>query len=253
MEPTSGRHFCQPQRLSTNRDRLGNHQGSTQDDGGTGNILLGTDATCEPRRFCCLSPPAPRARLHFEVLGQSARIELHPRGYRGCSAGNLTGPAPEAPHVGRVQASAALGAGYPEEQSYGRRCVVGAAVCTFPSTKSPTRSLMLPIAVASRIDTELVLASLKGRQRDVVVSISIEGGSARQVAARLGMTEVAVRVCLHRALKAMARTFRSDAARVGKSERRVGPTPVPKGAVPRNARASSLECPLGHSMRVLPA
>jgi RNA polymerase sigma-70 factor (ECF subfamily) len=72
----------------------------------------------------------------------------------------------------------------------------------------------VPVEVASRIDTEVVLASLKGRQRDVVVSISVEGGSARQVAARLGMSEVAVRVCLHRALKAMARTFRTDAATV---------------------------------------
>jgi RNA polymerase sigma-70 factor (ECF subfamily) len=108
-----------------------------------------------------------------------------------------------------------------------------------------------PIAIASRIDAELVLASLKGRQRDVVVSMSVEGASARQVGARLGMTEVAVRVCLHRALKAMARTFRSDAASMSKSEHQVGPMPAPRGTLPRNA-SSSLS-PLGHSMGVLPA
>jgi len=107
----------------------------------------------------------------------------------------------------------------------------------------------VPIEVASRVDTEVVLASLKGRQRDVVVSISIEGGSARQVAVRLGMTEVAVRVYLHRALNAMARTFRSETATVDKSERRLTPAPVPRGTQPRNATSSSLE----YSMRVLPA
>jgi len=107
----------------------------------------------------------------------------------------------------------------------------------------------VPIEVASCVDTEVVLASLKGRQRDVVVSISIEGGSARQVAVRLGMTEVAVRVCLHRALNAMARTFRSETATVDKSERRLTPAPVPRDTQPRNARLSSLE----YSTRVLPA
>jgi RNA polymerase sigma-70 factor (ECF subfamily) len=107
----------------------------------------------------------------------------------------------------------------------------------------------VPIDGASRVDTEVALASLKGRQRDVVVSISIEGGSARQVAVRLGMTEVAVRVCLHRALKAMARTFRAEAAVVHNSERRLTPPPVPRDTQSQNARSSSLE----YSMRVLPA
>lgn len=59
-------------------------------------------------------------------------------------------------------------------------------------------------------DAERVLAKLTGRQRDIVHAISIEGASARQVAERLGMTEGAVRVALHRALQALARTFRSE-------------------------------------------
>jgi RNA polymerase sigma-70 factor (ECF subfamily) len=59
-------------------------------------------------------------------------------------------------------------------------------------------------------DAETVIASLKGRDREIVVAISIEGASARQVAERLGMTEGAVRVALHRALKSLARAFRTD-------------------------------------------
>ena len=110
-----------------------------------------------------------------------------------------------------------------------------------------------PIEVATRADTEVVLASLKGRQRDVVMSISIEGGSARQVAVRLGMSEVAVRVCLHRALKAMAHTFRGDTASMEKSEHRVDSNSVPTGALRRSERPALLECSIGPSMGVLPA
>jgi RNA polymerase sigma-70 factor (ECF subfamily) len=58
-------------------------------------------------------------------------------------------------------------------------------------------------------DAERVIASLKGRQRDIVVAISLEGASARQVAQRLGMTEGAVRVALHRALQSLAKAFRT--------------------------------------------
>ena len=108
-----------------------------------------------------------------------------------------------------------------------------------------------PIPIASRLDTELVLTTLKGRQRDVVMSISIEGRSVRQVAARLGMSEGAVRVCLHRALKDMARTFGGDAGTVGRRERSVASTLGPSCALPGNARSSSLERPVGHSMRAL--
>jgi RNA polymerase sigma-70 factor, ECF subfamily len=60
------------------------------------------------------------------------------------------------------------------------------------------------------VDAEHVIGTLKGRQRDVVLAISIEGASARDVAQRLGMTEGAVRVVLHRALRALARAFKAD-------------------------------------------
>jgi RNA polymerase sigma-70 factor (ECF subfamily) len=57
-------------------------------------------------------------------------------------------------------------------------------------------------------DAERVIAKLKGRERDIVVSIAIGGASAREVAERLGMTEGAVRVALHRALRSLAKAFR---------------------------------------------
>src|SRR5262249_35689598 len=69
-----------------------------------------------------------------------------------------------------------------------------------------------PSVEMNGVDAERMIARLKGRQRDIVVAISIEGASARQVAQRLGMTEGAVRVALHRALQFLAKTFRADPA-----------------------------------------
>jgi RNA polymerase sigma-70 factor (ECF subfamily) len=59
-------------------------------------------------------------------------------------------------------------------------------------------------------DAERMISTLKGRQRDVVLAISIEGASTRDVARRLNMSEGAVRVALHRALKTLAKAFRAD-------------------------------------------
>jgi RNA polymerase sigma-70 factor (ECF subfamily) len=56
-------------------------------------------------------------------------------------------------------------------------------------------------------DLTRVLGSLSEKNRDIVRSISIDGHSARDVAERLGMTEVAVRVALHRSLKTLAETY----------------------------------------------
>lgn len=56
-------------------------------------------------------------------------------------------------------------------------------------------------------DVDRVLAGLSGRNREIVQAISIDGHSARDVAERLGMSEVAVRVSLHRSLKALAQTY----------------------------------------------
>lgn len=56
-------------------------------------------------------------------------------------------------------------------------------------------------------DVARILNGLSERNRDIVQSISIDGHSARDVGDRLGMTEVAVRVALHRSLKALADTY----------------------------------------------
>ncbi|WP_069305418.1 sigma-70 family RNA polymerase sigma factor [Methylobrevis pamukkalensis] len=63
-----------------------------------------------------------------------------------------------------------------------------------------------------RIDVEHILSRLGDPQRTIVHSISIEGTSVRETAARLKMTEVAVRVSLHRALKSLATFYRSENA-----------------------------------------
>ena len=60
-------------------------------------------------------------------------------------------------------------------------------------------------------DIDTLLGHLKPRQREIVRSISLNGSSIRETADRLQMTEGAVRVTLHRALKALAVLYRSSA------------------------------------------
>jgi RNA polymerase sigma-70 factor (ECF subfamily) len=59
-------------------------------------------------------------------------------------------------------------------------------------------------------DARRLLEMLPPRQRDIVRSISLEGQSIAATAARLSMTEVAVRVALHRALKSLGAAWRSS-------------------------------------------
>jgi RNA polymerase sigma-70 factor (ECF subfamily) len=59
-------------------------------------------------------------------------------------------------------------------------------------------------------DADRLLAQLSDRQREVVRSISVEALSARETAQRLGMSEGAVRVALHRALKSLAALYKDD-------------------------------------------
>lgn len=61
-------------------------------------------------------------------------------------------------------------------------------------------------------DISNAVSHLKDRERAIVVAMSIEGASARDVAERLAMSEGAVRVALHRALKSLARTLGSGTA-----------------------------------------
>jgi RNA polymerase sigma-70 factor (ECF subfamily) len=62
------------------------------------------------------------------------------------------------------------------------------------------------------IDSRRLLAALPDRQRRIVEEISLEGRRAADVAAGLGMTEGAVRVALHRALRTLAEAFRKGSA-----------------------------------------
>ncbi|MGV3550310.1 sigma-70 family RNA polymerase sigma factor [Rhizobium sp.] len=59
------------------------------------------------------------------------------------------------------------------------------------------------------MDAERLITRLRPPQDDIVRSISLGGASIRDTAERLKMTEVAVRVALHRALKTLARLYRS--------------------------------------------
>jgi RNA polymerase sigma-70 factor (ECF subfamily) len=61
-----------------------------------------------------------------------------------------------------------------------------------------------------RMDAEQLLTRLGDPQRDIVRSISLNGAGVRETAARLNMTEGAVRVALHRALKTLAALYRRD-------------------------------------------
>jgi len=60
-------------------------------------------------------------------------------------------------------------------------------------------------------DVETLLGHLKVRQQDIVRSISVHGHTISDTADRLKMTEGAVRVSLHRALKALGALYRSSA------------------------------------------
>ncbi len=61
-----------------------------------------------------------------------------------------------------------------------------------------------------RSDAERLMQKLAPRQRDIVKSISLDGQSITATAARLSMSEVAVRVALHRSLKSLAEAWRSS-------------------------------------------
>lgn len=69
--------------------------------------------------------------------------------------------------------------------------------------------LAVSAAPDQRASSDL-LALLPERQRRIVAAISIEGHSAREVGARLAMSEGAVRVALHRALRFLAEALRRE-------------------------------------------
>jgi RNA polymerase sigma factor (sigma-70 family) len=61
------------------------------------------------------------------------------------------------------------------------------------------------------LDLQRMLAGLDGRQRQIVEQVSLAGRTASEVGGQLGMSEGAVRVALHRALKQLAQTFKGKA------------------------------------------
>ena len=67
----------------------------------------------------------------------------------------------------------------------------------------------LPEILTREID--FLLGQLTCRQQEIVRSISVNGTSIRETAERLKMTEVAVRVSLHRALKTLGALYRRGA------------------------------------------
>jgi RNA polymerase sigma-70 factor, ECF subfamily len=67
-----------------------------------------------------------------------------------------------------------------------------------------------PVEHLTEATAEEILARLKGRQRDIVEQISIKGASIRETASLFTMTEVAVRVALHRGLAALSKAYRAQ-------------------------------------------
>lgn len=62
----------------------------------------------------------------------------------------------------------------------------------------------------ARGDVERLLEKLTDKQRDLVRSLSIEGHTVEETARRLNMKEGAVRVALHRAIKALSVLYRNS-------------------------------------------
>jgi RNA polymerase sigma-70 factor, ECF subfamily len=63
---------------------------------------------------------------------------------------------------------------------------------------------------ASAKEVDQQLAGLPGKQRDVVRSIAVDSASIKETAAKLSMSEGAVRVALHRGLSSLAAKLKGD-------------------------------------------
>jgi RNA polymerase sigma-70 factor (ECF subfamily) len=67
-----------------------------------------------------------------------------------------------------------------------------------------------PVETASAGEVAAQLAALPARQRDVLQSIAVESASIKDTAAKLAMTEGAVRVALHRGLASLTAKLREQ-------------------------------------------
>lgn len=75
-----------------------------------------------------------------------------------------------------------------------------------PLDQYEEREGQLESVADASLSTEVkdLLSRLPQRQRDIVIGMAVEGRSAREIGSKLGMADGAVRVSLHRALKALA-------------------------------------------------
>ena len=60
---------------------------------------------------------------------------------------------------------------------------------------------------AARMDVEVALATLPARPADLIRQVRLEGASIAEAARKVGMTETAAKVSIHRGLKALAARF----------------------------------------------
>lgn len=75
---------------------------------------------------------------------------------------------------------------------------------------SNSLDVAVDVEAPAAVDSRLLLESLPERQRVIVQQISLEGRSAADVGVHLGMSENAVRVALHRALKTLAAIYQRE-------------------------------------------
>ena len=71
-------------------------------------------------------------------------------------------------------------------------------------------SAVEPLAVEARRDLAQLLAGLPDRFRLPIVQVKLEGHSVAETAARTGMSQSAVKVGIHRGLKALAKKVRAQ-------------------------------------------
>jgi RNA polymerase sigma factor (sigma-70 family) len=64
----------------------------------------------------------------------------------------------------------------------------------------------------SQSELTRLVGRLDGKQQAIISAISLDGASIRDTAAKLGMSEVAVRVSFHRGLKKLAALYREGSA-----------------------------------------
>jgi RNA polymerase sigma factor (sigma-70 family) len=62
-------------------------------------------------------------------------------------------------------------------------------------------------AATARIDVETALSTIPARPAELIRQVKLEGASVADAAARMGMTETAAKVSIHRGLKSLAARF----------------------------------------------